>query len=306
MSIGDSVLSFFVSCSPLPFSAGAFLKFELVVEQVLEIKHTPLSRLLSPGSFQAAGYRIGSFTGTEAVLPPETLHFDRSFFRIVSQMFFRSRSVHFSECVSAGNECNGFFIIHGHTFKRLPYILCRFFGIRHSIRPFRVHINQSHVVGSKPSLKITRVIVPLICKPFMFRPPVDVYFRFPYIFASGAKSKCFKAHRFKGYITGKNHQVCPGDFSSVFLLNRPKQASCLIKAYIIRPAVQGSISLVSRASAAAAIGHTVGSGTVPGHTDKQGAIMTPVGRPPVSVCCTASGTQSGFTIVERASPAGII
>src|SRR6056297_422921 len=281
MSIGDSVLSFFVSCSPLPFSAGAFLKFELVVEQVLEIKHTPLSRLLSPGSFQAAGYRIGSFTGTEAVLPSETLHFDRGFFRIVSQMFFRSRAMHFSECVSAGNECNGFFIIHGHTFKRLPYIFCRFFGIGHSIRPFRVHINQSHVVGSKPSLKITRVIMTLICQPFMFRPPVDVYFRFPYILAAGAKSKCLKTHRLKGHITGKNHQVSPGNFSAIFLLYRPKQTSCLVKAHVIRPAVEGSISLVSCASAAATIGHTVDSGTVPCHTDKQGTIMTPVGRPPV-------------------------
>src|SRR6056297_454478 len=141
--------------------------------------------------------------------------------------------------------------------------------------------NQSHMIGSKPSLKITRVIVPLIGKPFMFRSPVDIYFRFPYIFAAGTKSKCLKAHRLKRHITGKNHQVSPGNFSSIFLLYRPKQTSCLVKAYVIRPAVQGSISLVSCASAAAAIGHTVGSGTMPCHSDKQGTVMTPVGWPPV-------------------------
>ena len=77
------------------------------------------------------------------------------------------------------------------------------------------------MVGSQSPLKISFIIMAFITEPFMFRSPVNIYFRFPHIFTATAKTKGFKTHRFQGNISGENHQICPGNFISVLLLDRP-------------------------------------------------------------------------------------
>src|SRR5688572_21660936 len=105
-------------------------------------------------------------------------------------------------------------------------------------------------------------------EPGRFSTPIHIFIRFPNIRSATAKTKSFESHRFQRNIAGKNHQVGPGNFISVFLFYRPEQSAGFIKTDIVGPAVKRSKSLLSRASAAASIVHPVRSCTMPGHANE--------------------------------------
>ena len=60
----------------------ALRKFPFVAKQVFEKVVAPFGRRRSPGDFQAAGDRVGTFARAEAVLPTEALRFDTCRFRL--------------------------------------------------------------------------------------------------------------------------------------------------------------------------------------------------------------------------------
>src|SRR5438045_7689930 len=127
---------------------------------------------------------------------------------------------------------------------------------------------------------ITIAAVTLVGQPLAFGPPVDVLFGLPDILAPAPETERLEAHRLEGDVAGENHQVGPGDFPAVFLLDRPQQPARLVEVRVIGPRVEGREALLAGAGAAAAVGDAVGAGAVPRHANEQPAVVAKVGRPP--------------------------
>ena len=144
----------------------------------------------------------------------------------------------FTESVPAGNQGHRFFIVHSHPGKSLPDIFRSSDGIRVAVRPFRIHIDQAHLHGCQRIFQVAFAGIAFISQPFGFGPPVNVLQRLPYILTSPGKAKGFKAHGFKGYIAGQYHQVSPGYFAAILLLDRPEQPARLVEVHIVGPAVE--------------------------------------------------------------------
>src|SRR5580704_2000236 len=159
--------------------------------------------------------------------------------------------------MSAGNERNRLLVIHRHAGESLADIPCRGQWIRLSIRAFRIHIDETHLYGSERLLKITVAAVALVRQPLALRPPENVLFGLPHVLAPAAKTECLEAHRLEGDVAGKNHEVGPGDFSSVLLLDRPEQAARLVEVHVVRPAIERREALLPGSGTAAAVADAV-------------------------------------------------
>ena len=182
--------------------------------------------------------------------------------------------------MSAGNQRNRFFIVHRHAGKSLPYIARCGNRIGFSIRSFWIHIDQTHLHRTERIFEITITAVAFVGQPRALRTPVD-FFGLPHIRASAAKTECLKAHRFEGNVAGENHQISPGDFPSILLLDRPQQPARLVEVYVVRPAIEGRKALLTGPRAAATIADAVRTRTVPGHTNKKRSVVAKVSRPPL-------------------------
>ncbi|KUG22569.1 hypothetical protein ASZ90_007661 [hydrocarbon metagenome] len=133
---------------------------------------------------------------------------------------------------------------------------------------------------SQRILEIAVAAVAFVAQPFGFRTPVDVLFRFPDILTTATEAECLEAHCLQSDVAGQYHQIGPGYFPAVFLLDRPEQTACLVEVHVVRPAVEGCKTLIAGAATAAAIAGAVSSRAVPGHADHQPTIVAPIGRPP--------------------------
>ena len=153
--------------------------------------------------------------------------------------------------------------------------------IRVAVGAFRVDVDQTHLHGRERIFEIPVAGVALVFQPLVLGTPVDVLFRFPDVLASAAETEGLETHRFQGDISGEDHQVGPGNFPAVLLLDRPEQPARLVEVDIVGPAVEGRKALAAVACAAAAVAGAVGAGAVPGHADEQGAVVAEVRRPPV-------------------------
>src|SRR5207245_693854 len=74
-------------------------------------------------------------------------------------------------------------------------------------------------------------------QPLAFGAPRDALVGLPDILAPAAKTERLEAHRLEGDVAGEDHKVGPGDFPTVFLLDRPQQPARLVEARVVRPAV---------------------------------------------------------------------
>src|SRR5712692_6218857 len=183
--------------------------------------------------------------------------------------------------MSSGDERNGLLVIHRHARECLTDIARRSDWIRLSIRPFRIHIDQAHLHRSEGVLKITIAAVALVRKPLALRPPENVLFRFPDIRAPAAKTEGLEPHRLQCDVTGENHEVGPGDFPPILLLDRPEQPARLVEVYVVRPAIERRKALLTSSRPAAAVADAVCARTVPRHTNEKRPIVAKVGRPPI-------------------------
>ncbi len=148
--------------------------------------------------------------------------------------------------------------------------------------PFRIHVNQSHLHGAERIVEFTIAFVALVpAQPLVLGSPVDVLFRLPYIRAPAAETERLEAHRLESDVAGENHEVGPGDFPAIFLLDGPEQPARLVEVHVVRPAVEGRKTLLARPCPAAAIADAVGACAVPRHTNKKPAVVAEVGWPPV-------------------------
>ena len=235
-----------------------------------------------PSDFQAAADGVSTKTFAKFILPPEALVLNVGTFWFGAHVVSGNGSaVGLAEGMPAGNQCDGFFVVHGHALERFANVPARRDGIGLSVGPFRVHVNQTHLNRSQRIRKITIAAVALVRQPRAFGTPVDVLFGLPHIRASAAETKCLESHRLESDVAGENHQVSPGNFAAVFLLDRPQQPARLVEVHVVGPAIERSEALLPGSGAAAAIADAVRACTVPRHADEQPSVVPEVGRPPI-------------------------
>ena len=145
--------------------------------------------------------------------------------------------------------------------------------------------DERHITGRLHGFAVIFAIARVAAQPFVFRAPVDVLIRFPDVRAAAGKAEGLEAHGFQGDVAGEYDQVGPGNIAAIFLLDRPEQPARLVQADVVRPTVEGSKALLAGAGAATAVTGAVGAGGVPGHANKQRAIVAEVCRPPVLRVC---------------------
>src|SRR5207237_1998782 len=145
----------------------------------------------------------------------------------------------------------------------------------------RIHINQSHLNSGERIIELTIAAVALVPHPLGLRSPKDVLFGLPDVRAPAAETEGLEPHRLQGDVTGKNHEVGPGDFPAILLLDRPEQPARLIEARIVRPAIEWRKALCAGACTAAAVADAVRTRAVPCHTNEKRPIVAIVGRPPI-------------------------
>ena len=148
-----------------------------------------------------------------------------------------------AERVSAGDERHGFHIIHGHTAECFADVASRGQRIGLAVRTFRIDVDQAHLDGAERILQAAIARVALIAKPLAFRTPVNIFFRFPNVFATTGETKCFEPHGLERDIAGENQQVGPRNLAAIFLFNGPKQTARLVEVDVVGPAIQRSKAL---------------------------------------------------------------
>ena len=186
-----------------------------------------------------------------------------------------------AEGVAARDEGHRLLVVHRHATEDLADIPRRSDRVRVAVRAFRVHIDQAHLNGGEGILEFPVTGVALVSKPLALGAPVDVLFRFPDVLTPAGETEGLETHRFQGDVAGEDHQVGPGNFPAVLLLDRPEQSARLVEVRIVGPAVEGCKALAAVACAAAAVADAVGAGAVPRHTDEQRSVVAEVRRPPV-------------------------
>ena len=132
------------------------------------------------------------------------------------------RTMGFTKRMAAGNQRDGFLVVHGHAGECFANVLGCGKRIRFAVGPFRVHINQAHLHRCKRVFQFPVTCVALVAKPLAFRAPVNVFLWFPDVFATSSETKCLESHVLKGNVTRQHHQVCPRYFRSVFLFDGPQ------------------------------------------------------------------------------------
>src|SRR5208283_3229674 len=103
-----------------------------------------------------------------------------------------------------------------------PDISCRSNRVRLSVGPFRIHIDQAHLHGTERILKITVSAVAFFRQPSALRSPVQLFW-FPHVGAPAAKTERLESHRIEGNVAGENHEIGPGDFPAILLLDGPEK-----------------------------------------------------------------------------------
>src|SRR5689334_19750570 len=185
-----------------------------------------------------------------------------------------------AEGVPAGNQRDGFLVVHRHAGECLADIISSCDRIGLAVRSFGVDVDEAHLYRAERLLKLTFTAVAFVTKPRTFRSPVE-FLWLPSVRAAAAKPERLEAHRLEGDIADQNKKIGPRDPATVFLFDGPQEPSRLIEVGIVWPAVERCKTLLTAASAAAPISNTIGARAVPGEADEQSAIMSKVSRPPV-------------------------
>ena len=192
----------------------------------------------------------------------------------------------FADGVAAGDEGDGFLVVHGHACEGFANVFGGGDGVRVSIWAFGVDVDEAHLDGGEGVFEVALSGVAAVGfvaggEPFGFAAPVDVLIGFPDVFAAAAEAEGFEAGGFEGDVSGEDHEVCPGDFAAVFLFDGPEEAAGFIEVAVVWPRVEWCEALLSATAAAAAIAGAVGAGAVPCHADEEAGVGAEVRGPPV-------------------------
>src|SRR5678815_654560 len=117
-------------------------QFPFVAEQVLEVVVAPLRWRGGPGDLYAAGDRVSALARAKGAPPAQGLLLDRGCLGIGPHMGLRASAMGFAKGVAAGNQSDGFFVIHRHATKSLADVLGRRDRVRVTVRALRVDVDQ--------------------------------------------------------------------------------------------------------------------------------------------------------------------
>ena len=228
---------------PLPRTAGSLPHLPLIAEQVIEVAVVPLHRV-GPCALQTAGDRVVAFAGAKSVPPAEALLLEAGALGFGTDILrCRGSTMGFAKGVAAGNQRNGLLVIHGHAAERFLDVPGCSERIGFTVGPLRIHVDQAHLNGAERIFELPVAGVTLVSKPLTLRPPVNVRFRLPSVLTPTCETERLESHRLQGTVPSQDHQIGPGDFPAVLLLDRPKQASGLVEADVVGPAVEGRKAL---------------------------------------------------------------
>src|SRR5579872_747869 len=258
MSIRHRTIACAIFRCPLMRAGRTLCQLPFVLKQVGKEIVAPLRWRRGPSDFQAATDGVSAKTFAKFILPSETLILDVGAFWFVAHILSgNGGAVRLAEGVTTGNECDGFLVIHRHASEGFSDIPRRSDGIGLSIRPFRVHIDQSHLHGTERILQLPITAIALVRQPRTLRSPINFLFGLPHVGATATKTEGLKAHRLEGDVAGENHEVGPRDFASVLLFDRPEQPTCLVQVHVVRPAIKWCEALLPSSGTAAAVADAV-------------------------------------------------
>jgi hypothetical protein len=125
-----------------------------------------------------------------------------------------------AEGMAAGHQGNGLLVVHAHAAKGHADIAAGGEHIRHTVRAFRVDVNQAHLHGGQRVFQIAIAGVAAVRlaaggQPFLFGTPVHIFFRLIDVIPATAEAKGLEAHRLHGTVAGQDDQVGPGDLVAV-------------------------------------------------------------------------------------------
>ena len=206
-----------------------------------------------------------------------------------------------AERVTAGDQGDGFLIVHGHARKGLTDVPGRGQWVGVAVRALRIDVDQAHLDGGQGCLQVAVAAVALIGQPLAFGTPVDVFLGLPDVGATAAKAERLEAHGLQRDVAGQDHQVGPRELAAILLLDRPQQAACLVQVVVVRPAVERCKTLGARARPATAVTGAIGASAMPGHPDEERAIVAVVCGPP-GLRVRHQGVQVGHHSVEVEAP----
>ena len=270
-----------ILCDPLVGARRALHEFPLVAEQVLEVIVAPLGRRGGPDDLDPAGDRIGAFAGAETVGPTQPLLSEAGGLGLAADVVGRGGPVGLAEGVTAGNEGDRLFVVHGHAGERLADVAGRGDRVGLAVRTLGIDVNEAHLHGGERVFEFAVTGVALIAQPSGFPAPIHILLGLPHVGPTAAEAEGFEAHRLERAIAGEHEQIGPGDFLAVFLFDRPEQPAGFVEVGVVGPAVERGKTLLTRTGAAATVGGAVGAGRMPSHADEERAIVAEVGRPPV-------------------------
>src|SRR3989449_9464186 len=144
-------------------------------------------------------------------------------------------TVRLAEGVTARNQRDGFFVVHRHATERLADIPGRRDRIRVAVRAFRIDVDQPHLHGTERTFEVAIARVTFVVQPLVLGAPVH-WVRLPDVLTTAAETEGLETHRLQRDVAGENHQVGPGDFPAILLLDRPEQPARLVEVYVVGPA----------------------------------------------------------------------
>ena len=229
---------------PLFRTGRALGQFPFVAEQVPEEVVAPLRRRRGPGDFRAAGDGVGADTRAVLALPAETLILERAAFRVRPDQRRVAGAVGLAEGVAAGNQRHRLFVVHRHAEEGFADVPRRRDRVRIAVRPFRIDVNETHLHGAERLRELALAAIAFVAEPGAFGTPIEL-FRLPDVGAAAGETEGLEAHRLERDVAGEDHQVGPGDFPAVFLLDRPQQPARLVEIGVVGPAIQGREALLA-------------------------------------------------------------
>src|SRR5579859_6259475 len=160
-----------------------------VVEQVLEEVVAPVCRRLRPGDFRSARDCVPAFACAELALPAEAHLLNGRCFGFWADELRIASAMGLAETMSAGDERNRLLVVHRHALEGLANIDGRGERVGLAVRPFRVHIDETHLHGGERILELAVARVALVAEPGILLAPVDGFVRLPHIGAAAAEAE---------------------------------------------------------------------------------------------------------------------
>ena len=309
--IWSHVNLFLVGWCPLVSAGWTLGQFPciFVLEEHVKVAVVPLDWVGSPCTFDTTGNGVSANARLVVARPAKSLFFEGCTLRFRAFVVFRTSTVCLSEGVTACCEGNGFFVVHGHAAKCFTNVLSTEKWVWVCVWTLWVNVDEPHLNCSKRVLKIlASVAVSVVSKPLIFATPIDVIFRVPDVRSATTETEDRAAHGFDSDLAGKDEQVSPTDGITILLLDWPQQASSLVEVSVVRPAVERCKSLCTSSATASTVAGSVGSGSVPGHSNEEWTVVTIVSRPPILTVrhqCVevfletlVVKTLEGFSIIE--------